>query len=200
MVENESRTIVRRKERLNAYKDRVAEKKSSSGKRCRWCAYGSVGMRNSWRIDMRSHLARTRVNTTEDRMRDIHIGKSVSEAANEERPDKLRKNVRFEQEAPNASSSSTMHVSPGYLASGERLDSAGASFLCRIQVMSMMAYKFLRWMYYSTRWMDEWVVTSKKVLDWYREEDVGDLWRSELNELVENMTCLNAHKGIFLEK
>ena len=55
----------------------------------------------------------------EDRMRDIHIGKSVSEAANEERPDKLRKNVRFEQEAPKASSSSTMHVSPGYPASGE---------------------------------------------------------------------------------
>ena len=40
----------------------------------------------------------------------------------------------------------------------------------------------------------------KEVLDWYREEDVGDLWRSELNELVENMTCLNAHKGNFFGK
>ena len=32
----------------------------------------------------------------------------------------------------------------------------------------------------------------KEVLDWYRHEDVGDLRRIELNELVESMTCLNA--------
>ena len=30
------------------------------------------------------------------------------------------------------------------------------------------------------------------VLDWYRGEDAGDLKRSELHELVENLTCLNA--------
>ena len=30
------------------------------------------------------------------------------------------------------------------------------------------------------------------VLDWYREEDAEDLRRSELNELVEGRTCLNA--------
>ena len=47
----------------------------------------------------------------ENRMRDIHVGESGSETANEEHPDKLRKTVRFEQEAPNAPSSSTMHVS-----------------------------------------------------------------------------------------
>ena len=29
-------------------------------------------------------------------------------------------------------------------------------------------------------------------LDWYRGEDAGDLKRGELNELVENLTCLNA--------
>ena len=32
----------------------------------------------------------------------------------------------------------------------------------------------------------------RDVLDWYRGEDAGDPKRSELNELVENMTCLNA--------
>ena len=32
----------------------------------------------------------------------------------------------------------------------------------------------------------------KEVLDCYRDEDAGDLRRSELNELVERMTCLNA--------
>ena len=29
------------------------------------------------------------------------------------------------------------------------------------------------------------------VLEWYRGEDAGNLKRSELNELVENLTCLN---------
>ena len=30
------------------------------------------------------------------------------------------------------------------------------------------------------------------MLEWYRGEDAGDLKRSDLNELVENLTCLNA--------
>ena len=47
----------------------------------------------------------------ENRMRDVHIGKRGSETADEEQPDKLRKTVRFEQEAPKTSSSSTTHVS-----------------------------------------------------------------------------------------
>ena len=38
------------------------------------------------------------------------------------------------------------------------------------------------------------------VLDWYRGEDAGDLKRSELRELVENLTCLNALEGENLEK
>ena len=39
-----------------------------------------------------------------------------------------------------------------------------------------------------------------EVLDWYRGEDAGDLKRSELNELVEILTCLNALEGKILEK
>ena len=34
-----------------------------------------------------------------------------------------------------------------------------------------------------------------EVLEWYRGEDAGDFKRSELHELVENFTCLNALKG-----
>ena len=45
-----------------------------------------------------------------------HTGERGSETANAEQPDKT---VRFEQESPNPSSSSTMHVS---LASGGRQD------------------------------------------------------------------------------
>ena len=54
----------------------------------------------------------------ENRMRYIHIGKRRSETANEEQPDKLWKTDRFVQKAPNPSSSSTMHVSLEYPASG----------------------------------------------------------------------------------
>ena len=31
-----------------------------------------------------------------------------------------------------------------------------------------------------------------EVLDWFRGEDAGDIKRSELNELVGSLTCLNA--------
>ena len=34
-----------------------------------------------------------------------------------------------------------------------------------------------------------------EVLEWYRGEDAGDLKTSELKELVENLTCLNALEG-----
>ena len=36
-----------------------------------------------------------------------------------------------------------------------------------------------------------------EVLEWYRGEDAGDLRRSELDELAEHLTCLNALKGKF---
>ena len=36
-----------------------------------------------------------------------------------------------------------------------------------------------------------------EVLEWYRGEDAVDLKRSELNELVDNLTCLNALEGKF---
>ena len=55
----------------------------------------------------------------EKRMRDIHVGKRGSEAASEEQRDKLRKTVRFEQEASSAASSSDPAVPLENLASGE---------------------------------------------------------------------------------
>ena len=39
-----------------------------------------------------------------------------------------------------------------------------------------------------------------EVFERYRGEDAGDLKKSELNELVENLTCLNALEGNILEK
>ena len=46
----------------------------------------------------------------------------LRETQNAEQLDILRKTLRLEQDAPNTSSSSTMHVSLEYLASGERPD------------------------------------------------------------------------------
>ena len=52
-------------------------------------------------------------------MRNIHVGKRESEAEGEEPPDKLRKTVRSEQEAPSAAASCDPYVALEYLASGE---------------------------------------------------------------------------------
>ena len=56
----------------------------------------------------------------ENRMRDFHIGKKGSETAHEEQTGQLRKTVRSEEDFSNSSSSSSMHVSLEYPASGER--------------------------------------------------------------------------------
>ena len=50
----------------------------------------------------------------ENRMRDVHVGKRGSEAASEEKSDRWRKRVRFEQEAPSASASSDPYVALEY--------------------------------------------------------------------------------------
>ena len=74
-----------------------------------------------WRFDVQTHLAVTSEKTQheEDRMRDNHVGKRGSEVAGEEQPDKLRKTVRLEKEAPNAPASSDPYVALEYPASGE---------------------------------------------------------------------------------
>ena len=73
----------------------------------------------------------------ENIMRDIQVGKRGWETANEEQPDGMRKTVRFEQEAPSTSSSSTVHVSLDIL--GVVRDKTDQSqYLCRIQVMLTM--------------------------------------------------------------
>ena len=79
-----------------------------------------TAMMSRWRFDMRTHLAVTcTVNQhEEDRMRDIHVGKRGSEAAGEDQPEKLRKTIRFEQEASTAAQSSDPAVHLEYPASG----------------------------------------------------------------------------------
>ena len=146
-------------------------------------------MMSRWRFDMRTHLVVTPEKTQheEDRMRDIRSGKRGSEAAGEEHPDKLRrqydlsKKLRVHQRLP-------IQLLPWNIRRVVKHEVGWSPYLCRSQVMFVTTYKFLRCIH-STRWMDERVVTSEK---WYRGEDAGDLKRSELHELVENLTCLNA--------
>ena len=65
----------------------------------------------------------------ENRMRDIHVGKRGSDAADEEQLDKLRKTSRSEQETPHASSSSDPLVALEYPASGETQDRPGSELV-----------------------------------------------------------------------
>ena len=111
-------------------------------------------------------------------MRDIHVGKRRSEAANEEQSDKLRKKVRFEQEA--LLLWNILRVVRHKLGRGP--------YLSRSQVMLMTTNKFLRWVH-STKRMDERVVTSEKC--WSGTEEKMPEISRKLNELVENWTCLN---------
>ena len=99
---------------------------------------------------------------------DIHTSKE-DQRHHEEQPDKLRKTLQSEQEAPNTSSSSTMpntsssltmHVSLEYLARSERQDRTEPVLVQKsghvdddILISALDVF---------TRWMDERVVTPKK--------------------------------------
>ena len=130
----------------------------------------------------------------ENRMRDIRVGKRGSEAASEEQPDKLRKTVRFEQEAPSASASSdSLVVALEYPASGVTQGRLGSVLVQKsghvdddVQTSALDAFYEMDGR--KSRYIGE-------ELDWYRGEDAEDLKRSALNELVENLTCLNALEG-----
>ena len=117
------RTIIERtltgKARTDAYKDRIAETERVKERNR---ADEQVAVRHSDASggDIRENQHE------EDRVRDIHVGKRGSEAAGEEQPDKLRKTVRFEQEAPSAAASSDPTVTREYLASGETQDRPGS--------------------------------------------------------------------------
>ena len=159
---------------MNAYKDRIAETervKERQKARVERGAGGVLVEPGSEEQMADRHVVASGEDESqhdENRMRDIHIGKRRSETVTEEQPDRWRRTVRFEQEAPNTSSSSATHVSLEYPASGER------------QVFEMSGRE--------SRYI-------KEVLGWYREEDAGDLKRSELKELVESMICLNVFDG-----
>ena len=130
-------------------------------------------------------------------MRDIHVGERGSEAAGEEQPDKWRKTVRFEQEAPSASASSDPYVALEYPARGETQDRPGSVLVqesghvdddVQITVLDAFYEKDGR----KSRYIWE-------MLEWYLGEDAGNLKRSELNELVEKLTSQRP-RGENLEK
>ena len=147
-----------------------------------------IKMMSRWRFDMRTHLAVTSEKTQheEDRMRDIHISKRGSEAASEEQSDEWRKTERLEHEAPNTLARSDPCVAPEYPVNGEMQSRPGSVFVqksgrvdddVRISALDAFYRKDGR------RYIGE-------VLERNRGEDAGDLKRRELNELVENLTCL----------
>ena len=125
------------------------------------------------------------------------MAKEGPEAAGEEQPDKLRKAVRFEQDAPSAAESSDPTVARESLASGETQDRTGSVLVQKsghvdddVQISALDAFCEMDGR--KSRYIGE-------VLEWYRGEDAGDLKRSELHELVENLTCLNALEGTIVK-
>ena len=126
----------------------------------------------------------------QNRMRDIHVGIREPEAAGEGQPDKLRKTVRFEQEAPSASATSDPYVALEYPARGET-PSRPESVLVQksghldddVRISALDAFYEMDGR--KSRYIGE-------VLERYRGEDAEDLKRSKLNDLVEKWTSLNA--------
>ena len=121
--------------RMDTYKDRIAEtERVKERKRARVeRGAGDVPMEPGNRDDEQVPVRHADASGgyiienqhEEDKMRDIQVSKRGSESASEEQSDKLRKKVRFEQEAPNASASSDPYVALEYPASGETQKSAG---------------------------------------------------------------------------
>ena len=108
--------------------------------------------------------------------RDIHIGERGSEAASEEQPDKLKKTVRFEQEAPNASAHSDPYVALEYPARGETPSRLWSVLVQKsghvdddVQISALDAFYEVDGR--KSRYIGE-------VLARYRGEDAGDLKKS----------------------
>ena len=216
------RTIIERtltgRARMNAYKDRIAEtERLKEKKKARETDGGSTDgrirreekgaadvlmePRKDEQMEDRHAVASSEDENRheENRMSDSHTGKRGAETTNEEQPEKLRRTVRFEQEAPNTStsSSSTPFVSLEYPASGERQIRADPVLaqssghvdddiqISALDVLCEMDGRESRYI--------------KEVLGWYREEDSGDLKISALSELVGSMTRLNALEEKFLQ-
>ena len=109
------------------------------------------------------------------RMRDIQVSKRGSEAAGEEQPDKLRKTVPFEQEAPSAAASSDPCVALEYPVSGETQSRPGSGLVQKsgqidddVQISALNAF----YGKYGRRSRD-----IGKVLERYRGEDARYLKR-----------------------
>ena len=198
------RTITERpltgKARMNAHKDRIDEtERVKERKRARVeRVAGDVLLEPGNRDDEQLPVGHAdasggyiRENQHEENiMKDIQVNQKGPEAASQEQMDQWRKTVRFEQEGPSASASSDPLVALEYPASGETQDRPGSLLVQTsghvdddVQLSALDAL---------------FEIDGRKscyngeVLDWYRGEDAGDLKRSELNELIDNLTCLNA--------
>ena len=92
---------------MNACKDRIAEtERVKERKRAR--VERGAGSVSTWERGADGGVEETHEGNI---MRDVLVGKRGSETGNKEQSDNLRKTLQFEQDAPNASSSSFTHFS-----------------------------------------------------------------------------------------
>ena len=183
--------------RMKTYKYRIAERRRVRGRRARIeRGAGDVpeepGSKNDEQVAVRRADAPggTENQHEEKIMRDIRVNKRGSGATSEEQLDEWRKTERLEHEAPNTSASSDPFVALEHHVRDETPSRSGSVLGqksghvdddVQISALDVFNEKDGR----RSRNIGE-------VLERYRGEDAGDLKRSELNELVENWTCLNA--------
>ena len=183
--------------RMKTYKYRIAERRRVRGRRARIeRGAGDVpeepGSKHDEQVAVRRADAPggTENQHEEKIMRDIRVNKRGSGATSEEQLDEWRKTERLEHEAPNTSASSDPFVAPENHVRDETPSRSGSVLGqksghvdedVQISALDVFNEKDGR----RSRYIGE-------VLERYRGEDAGDLKRSELNELVENWTCLNA--------
>ena len=181
---------------METHKDRIAGRKRVQEKRRARIERGAGDVPEEPRIKNDEQVAVRHADASagyivenqhdETRMRGIRVNNRGSEGAGGEQPDKLRKTVRLEHDAPNTSASSDPYVALEQPVRSETESRPGSVLVqnsgrfdddVRISALDAFHEKDGR----RSRCIGD-------VLERYRGEDAGDLTRIEL---VEKWTCLN---------
>ena len=147
------------------------------------------GRRNGWRVDRRSHLARMRTNTKWTKWDKSNTGKRGTETASEEQLDNLRRQYDSSKRRRTHQHLLLLHLCLESLESGDsqvRLETVLLQWSGHVDddIQSSALDVLSEIDRRESRYIEE-------VLKWYRDEDIRDLKKSQVNELLESMTSLD---------
>ena len=200
------RTIIERnltgKARISAYKDRIAatervkERKRAQVDRGARDVLLEPGTAEQVADRHAVACGEKQKQHEESIMRDVHIGRRGSETTNEEQHVKLKKTIRFEQEAPKYIVV-LIHACVSWL-SCEWSETRSAEARACVEFKS--SWKWQTNFCVGCTLRDGWRRESrcnKEVLDWYRDEDAGDFRRNcgEMRDVACAFLLLRASRG-----